>query len=161
MRLLWIGIGWTCVGLGLAGAVLPLVPTTPFLLVAAWAFARSSRRFHAWLLRHPQLGRPILDWRRHGVVRPRAKALGVLVMIIGIGGTLLLGAPGWVLAAQVAVLALVALFLLTRPSHPPGRRTTKRARRSRTRETIAAEPARRFVQTSVAPGRRAEPERGP
>ena len=59
MRWLWIGAGSVCLGIGVAGTVLPLVPTTPMLLLAAFCFARSSERLHDWLVNHPTLGPPI------------------------------------------------------------------------------------------------------
>src|SRR5690606_8396288 len=63
-RSLWLTFGLVCVGLALAGVVLPLLPATPFLLLAAFAFTRSSPRLHAWLLGHRHFGPLIEDWRR-------------------------------------------------------------------------------------------------
>ena len=77
MRLVYIAIGCTAVVLGVAGIFLPLLPTTPFLLLAAWAFARSSPRLEAWLVRHPRLGPPISAWRERGAIPARAKIVAI------------------------------------------------------------------------------------
>jgi len=78
VRWLLLGIGWLCVGLGAVGVVLPLLPTTPFLLLAAACFARASLRFYDWLLNTPVLGQYIEEYRaglgiagkNHRTVRP-------------------------------------------------------------------------------------------
>jgi uncharacterized membrane protein YbaN (DUF454 family) len=118
LRPLWIALGGLSVALGIAGIFLPLLPTTPFMLLAAFAFARSSPRLHGWLVAHPRFGPAIEDWRRHGAVSRRAKRYAVAAMAAAL-------AIGWaggfgvtVLAVQAAVLALVALFVLTRPDPP-------------------------------------------
>ena len=59
LKVLWLTLGLLATACGVAGIVLPLVPATPFLLLAAFAFARSSPRLHGWLVAHPRLGRPI------------------------------------------------------------------------------------------------------
>jgi uncharacterized membrane protein YbaN (DUF454 family) len=105
-------------GLGIAGIVLPLVPTTPFLLLAAFAFARSSPRLHDWLLAHPRLGPPINDWRTHRAISRRAKGLAVGAMAAALGLSIATGLPVWLVAVQAVVLALVAAFILTRPDGP-------------------------------------------
>lgn len=69
----YFALGWTCVGLGIIGAFLPLMPTTIFLLIAAWAFAKSSPRWHQWLREHPRFGHLIRDWEEHHAMPRRAK----------------------------------------------------------------------------------------
>ena len=122
MRLVWLVVGWGALALAAAGVVLPLVPTTPFLLVAAYAFARSSPRLEAWLLGHARFGPLIRDWRAAGAIARPAKraALGVMAATPPLSWAL--GAPAWVLATQAVVLAAVAAFVVTRPDPRPRRR---------------------------------------
>lgn len=118
MRPLWFVIGLIATGCGIAGAVLPLVPTTPFLLLAAFAFARSSPRLHDWLVSHPVLGPPIENWRAHGAIATRVKVLAVVVMAVTLAASVLAGLDGWIILLQAGVMALAASFILTRPSGP-------------------------------------------
>jgi uncharacterized membrane protein YbaN (DUF454 family) len=75
----WVlfAVGWIAVALGALGVVLPVMPTVPFLLVAVWAFARSSQRWHDWLYTRPYFGRLLREWDRHRSIPPWAKALAV------------------------------------------------------------------------------------
>jgi len=118
MRAVWYTLGWVCVGLGVVGITVPLLPTTVFLLAAAAFFARSSPALHHWLTTHPRLGPPIADWRAHGVIRPGAKRMAVASMALSLAIPAAFGAPLWVLAAQAAALTAVAAFILTRPGAP-------------------------------------------
>ena len=70
-RYLYLTLGFVCVALGFIGTVVPGIPTTPLILVAAWAFARSSKRFESWLLRHRVFGFLIYDWRNYIEIRRR------------------------------------------------------------------------------------------
>lgn len=116
-KIFLIGLGWLCVGLGVAGIFLPLLPTTPFLLVAAWAFAQSSPRFKAWLLNHPRLGPFIHDWHHHGTVPIGAKVASVTMMSLSmIWLTFWSNAPVLVVVLVGVCLTCVAVFILTRPS---------------------------------------------
>jgi uncharacterized protein len=117
-RPLWIVLGFTSLALGVAGAVLPLLPTTPFLLLAAYSFAQSSPRLHAWLIAHPQFGPMIEDWQQYGAIARRTKAVALLVMAVTLGGSAAFGVPTWLLALQAAVLAGAATFIITRPDRP-------------------------------------------
>lgn len=115
MRALWITAGAAFTGLGVVGIFLPLLPTVPFLLLAAACFARGSERLHVWLVDHPRLGPPIADWREHGAIRPSAKRAALAAILISFSIPLALGAATWVLAVQVIVLSAVTAFILTRP----------------------------------------------
>ena len=114
LRYLWIGFGWLFVGLGVIGIALPLLPTTPFLLLAALCFSRGSEKIHSWLLNHPTLGPPIHDWQTNRAISRRSKVVASLSMIALLIVTPLVGAPLWAAALQGAVLCVVATFLWTR-----------------------------------------------
>lgn len=115
-RSFWLVLGLVALGLAILGAVLPLLPTTPFLLAAAYAFARSSPRLETWLLTHPQFGPLIVNWQRHGSIPRPAKRIAVVIMAATLALTWFAGFPLWVFAVQVLVLSAVATFILTRPS---------------------------------------------
>lgn len=114
-----IAFGWLCVGLGCLGAVLPVLPTTPFLLLALWAFSRSSERFHGWLIHHRWLGRIVRDWESHRVIPLRAKIIAITTMAASLAWAVLFSkAPWYALAAMAAVIAYGAWYILTKPSRP-------------------------------------------
>ena len=114
-KTLYLALGWIAVALGLLGVILPGLPTTPFMLVAAFAFGRASPRLRAWLENHPQFGPPIRDWEDRGAISPRAKQLAVGMMAVILLISLLLGLPVWVICLQAFFMAGAALFILTRP----------------------------------------------
>jgi uncharacterized membrane protein YbaN (DUF454 family) len=118
MRAMLFVIGLISVALGVIGMALPLLPTVPFLLLAAVCFARSSDRAHLWLTTHPKLGPPIEDWRAHGAIRPSVKRISLATIVASFALPALLGAAPWVMATQAAVLLGVSLFILTRPDGP-------------------------------------------
>jgi len=80
MRALFVVLGFLFVGLGLAGAVLPVLPATPFFLLAAACFARASARFYNWLLNNPTFGPTIREWRRYRSIRFRTKVWAIVLM---------------------------------------------------------------------------------
>lgn len=121
-RALWLCLGLTATGLGLIGVVLPLMPTTVFLLLAAYAFARSSPRLHGWLTEHPRFGPLILNWHEHGSINRRAKVMAVAVMALTFIVSWIVGLGSGILITQAVVLGAVAAFILTRPSGPGGDR---------------------------------------
>ena len=117
MRLLMLTLGHVCLAVGLIGIPLPLLPTTPFLLLAAYFYARGSWRFHDWLYEHPRLGPAVRDWNRHGVIRPRAKLAATLLLGASLTYAIVLGDFRWELKAIAALVGIgVLAFVLTRPS---------------------------------------------
>jgi uncharacterized membrane protein YbaN (DUF454 family) len=116
IRTAWLVLGLAALACGIAGIVLPLVPTTPFILLAAFAFARSSPRLSNWIVSHAHFGPLIENWQRHGAISRRAKVYALVTIALTPLITWLIGAPGWALAAQIGVLVLVAAFIATRPS---------------------------------------------
>jgi uncharacterized protein len=83
LRLLWLGAGGLALLTGFIGIFLPLLPTTPFVLLAAFCFARGSPRWEAWLLAHPRFGPLVRDWRERRAIPLRAKQLAWTMMTIG------------------------------------------------------------------------------
>ncbi len=118
LRVVWFVVGLLMVLLAGLGVALPLLPTTPFILVAAFAFARSSRRWSAWLHTHPVFGPLIHHWQKYGAISRRAKILGVTSMVGVFALSLAFQAPLLVLGVQAMVLSASAAFLLSRPSPP-------------------------------------------
>jgi hypothetical protein len=111
IRIALQGGGFACLGLAAAGAVLPILPTTPFLLLAAACFARSSPRFHRWLLEHPLFGPPIRDWQEHRSIRPRIKAFALTLLVISFGSSITFAVTDTRLRLGLAALG-VALFVM-------------------------------------------------
>jgi uncharacterized protein len=112
----WRLLGITCVGLGALGAVLPLMPTTPFLLLAAWAFSRGSERWRLWLIGHPRYGSMIRAWQTARAIPRRAKQIAILSLLFSLAIALWLALPPLALALQVTALIGVSTFILTRPT---------------------------------------------
>ena len=105
--------------LGIIGAFVPIMPTVPFVLLAAWAAARSSPRLSNWLETHPHMGPHIRDWRRGGVVRRRAKWTATVMMAGGAVTMTFFVRPLWVPLTAIAVMAGVGVWLWLRPEELP------------------------------------------
>jgi uncharacterized membrane protein YbaN (DUF454 family) len=114
-RFVYVVLGWVAVGLGVIGAFLPLLPTTVFLILAAFLFGRGSPRARAWLTGHRVFGPPILRWEATGAIARPAKLWACGAMALTFGLSWVFGVPGLVLALQAVAMAGAAAFILTRP----------------------------------------------
>jgi len=117
LRGVWLAAGVFCMLIGTIGIVLPLVPTVDCYGLAAFCFARGSRRWEAWLTAHPRIGPLVRDWRASSAVPLRAKWLATLSMSASCAWAFyaLKPAVAWIPAA---CCTLVALYLWTRPTRP-------------------------------------------
>ena len=111
-----IAVGLTSLALGAIGIFVPLLPTTPLVLVAAFCFANSSDRLHQWLLDHNVFGPLIENWRQYGAISRNAKVVSVLSMIAILVLSWSLDVETWIIAVQAVVLGCSAAFILTRPT---------------------------------------------
>jgi uncharacterized membrane protein YbaN (DUF454 family) len=119
-RSLYLALGWVSVGLGVLGIIMPLFPTTPFLLVALWAFSRSSPELAERLRNNPRVGPLIRNWQDAGVVPPKAKVLAIVMVAAMMSYVILRGGLSvWAVAAVGAVMAGIVAYIITRPSHLP------------------------------------------
>lgn len=120
-KIFYLGLAWLCVVLGVLGIFLPLLPTTPFLLVALWGFMNSSPRLEAWLRSHRTLGPYVTDWSDHGIVPVKAKILAVTMMSASMIWLGFFSQAHWAVVTGVGItLAIVAIWLVRRPSEPLG-----------------------------------------
>ena len=116
MRIIWLICGLLSLGLGAIGAVTPILPTVPLILLAAFCFARSSTRLHGWLLNHPTFGPSITDWQERGAISVPAKRLATVSIIAAFGLSVEMKIDPWLLGLQVAILGCVLIFIWSRPA---------------------------------------------
>ncbi len=124
LRLLFWALGVLCVLLGIVGALLPVLPTTPFMLLAAACFARASTRFYNWLLNNAIFGPTILEWRRYRSLPWRVKLTAIVLMATTLSVSIIFFVPWPQLQWALAVFGLLLAFFLYRiPSRDraPGR----------------------------------------
>ncbi len=117
--MIWKCLGWVFVAIGVTGVFVPVMPTVPFLLVAAFCFERGSPELHRWILSHPTFGPPLAEWKKHRVIRPKAKVLAVAGISMSVAYVLFFKAVAlWVKILMCAVCFSVVTFILTRKSRP-------------------------------------------
>lgn len=109
-------LGFVFLGLGIAGYLIPVLPGTVFILLAAWAFFRSNEKMYRWVLNHPRFGPTIRDYRAgHGIKR-RTKAYAISLIVISVGISALAIEGVWLRAFLVALAGVGVVFILTRPT---------------------------------------------
>lgn len=115
-RILLAGLGVLFFVLGVVGVFVPVLPTTPFMLLALWAFSLSSQRLHDYVWHHPRCGQAVRDWKSYGIVPRKAKLSAVSVMAVSaIVLVFFSGAPVCAMVAALATMAGAALWLWHRP----------------------------------------------
>ena len=119
-RTLYFILGWLFFAVGAVGALLPVLPTTPFMLLSLWAFSRSSQRFHDWLFNHPLFGPPLQQWTQYRVIPLAAKVMSVSMMLASCTYLAFFSTihEGFKLAAILPMLYGM-YFILTKPSTRP------------------------------------------
>ncbi len=116
-RIPFLCFGFLMLLLGAIGAVLPLMPTTIFLILAAWAFARSSPRLERRLLTHPHFGPTLRNWQQYGAISTQTKAVACAGMAIGFSIFWLSAHPAsWVVIGVAACMLASALYVISRPA---------------------------------------------
>ena len=119
-RWAWWLLAYASLGTGIVGIFVPVLPTTVFILIAAYAASRGSDRLHRDLLQHPRFGPAIRDWQMHGAVSRRAKWAATLTMMASASILLMVmfsvdSHRGWMVALPIACMAVVGLWLWLRP----------------------------------------------
>ena len=118
-RILLLLLAWFCVGAAFVGIFLPGIPTTPFLIVALWAFAKTSKKFHTWLLNHKRFGPILTNWESHKVVPRKAKILMVILQIFAVVMFHYSLQNIYLTAGLIIILLFVARYVLWLPSTVP------------------------------------------
>ncbi|MYL23429.1 DUF454 family protein [Halomonas alkaliantarctica] len=114
-QIVWCALAYLCIGLGVAGIVLPLLPTTPFLLLALWAATKGSPRLAQWLYHHPRFGPYLHAWREQRAIPRRAKGAAIVLMAMSLGMLWWTGVGAMLLVAMALFFCAVSSFILTRP----------------------------------------------
>ncbi|WP_447968057.1 YbaN family protein [Nitrospira sp. M1] len=111
--------GWICLAFGFVGLFLPILPTTPFILLAAYCFSKSSPQLHHKLIQQPTLGPMIQNWEQHGSISKRAKITATVTMVLLFSFSLFILSVGVLLKAMLVGIATgVLAFIWTRPLPP-------------------------------------------
>ncbi len=118
VRYLLLAVGWLSVALGVVGIFVPVLPTTPFLLLAAACFVRSSRRFYLWLVNHPRLGPWIRDYLEGNGIPLKGKIYAIGLMWLSIGFSCYLVPLFWARAFMLTSAVLVSLYILRQKTLP-------------------------------------------
>ena len=115
-RIIYLGVGWLSLGMAFAGIILPILPTTPMLLVAAWAFGKSSPELAEKIRSHRIFGPAVRDWQDHGVIALKAKSLAISIMAL-MGAWLWVygNLPVWLTLLLCAVMVAAGFYVGSRP----------------------------------------------
>lgn len=120
MRILYFAFALGCLAVGAIGAVLPLLPTTPFMLLALWGFSKSSERFHDWLYNHRWFGPGLHNWNEYRVVPWPVRLTAYVSMLASLSFTAFIADFHWLIPTATAIVVLVGVFFISRcPTKKP------------------------------------------
>lgn len=119
LRWLWWLVAYTCLGLGIVGVVIPVLPTVPFILAATYAAARGSERLHTWLVTHPRFGPIIVTWQTQRAIPRYAKRLAIGSMVFCAVIIVVFAPLLWVKIFSCAFMACVGTWIWLRPEPVP------------------------------------------
>lgn len=117
VRVVLFSLGFISLALGILGAFLPVLPTTPFLLLSAWCFLKSSPKAHQWLYHHQMLGKPLRDWEKNKSIAKSTKVVALSMIVLSLAA---MWSKPLMLGVQISVTVLlvcVSVFIVTRNSN--------------------------------------------
>ena len=118
LRIFYLLIGTTTLVIGLIGVLVPLIPTTPLILISGFCFSKSSPRIHHWLITHKTFGPILNDWENGRIIRPKAKCYSITLMSLLISYSIIFVTDSLYLKVLLFTLCIsVTLFILSRPSN--------------------------------------------
>lgn len=116
-RLLYLTFGWIMFTLGFVGAFLPVLPTTPFMILALWGFSNGSETIHNWLYNHPRFGPALQDWEQYRMIPVKAKITAVTMMTISASYLIFFSdLPNFAIILAIGLMTYGAIYVLTKPS---------------------------------------------
>lgn len=119
-RWIYLIIGWLSLAAGVIGLFLPIWPTAPFVILAAWCFSKGSEKLHRWIISQKTIGPMILEWEQYGIIRLRAKKLATIALAISFTFMAIFVKVAWPIKGTViAIGTIVMAYIWTRPSAPP------------------------------------------
>jgi uncharacterized membrane protein YbaN (DUF454 family) len=121
LRLLWNALGFFALSLGVVGIPLPILPTTPFIILAAYFFSKGSPRFHRWILQHKKFGKLVRHWEKYGSISMQSKALATILILLALSLPLYFMAENLSQTSKVVSVSLTAIgwsYVMTRPNGP-------------------------------------------
>tara|TARA_B100000315_G_C14477291_1_gene541234 strand:- start:636 stop:1007 length:372 start_codon:yes stop_codon:yes gene_type:complete len=118
-RIILLGLGWVCVSLGFIGIFVPGLPTTIFLIIALWAFTKSSKKLRFWLLNHKRFGPILRNWQEHKVVPRRAKIAMVIMQAFVVIIVQYTFENLIITFGLTVILVIVAWYVISLPSRVP------------------------------------------
>ncbi len=115
-RIVALVLAYTFLTLAIVGVFLPVLPTVPFLLLAAWFSAKGSERLHRWLYEHPRFGKLLIDWEKHGAISRKSKVVAVIALIASWTFLYFHLENLWGLTAMAILFFAVASYIISRPT---------------------------------------------